>query len=98
GEGEKKGASPPPLVGGGRGEGCLAPENQMTTTLSLRRRLRERGLDGVTLLVIPGVVFVLALFIYPFLYGLFLSFTPKDGGPLANYEKFFSDPFLYDTV
>ena len=70
----------------------------MTTTLSLRRRLRERGLDGVTLLVIPGVVFVLALFIYPFLYGLFLSFTPKDGGALANYQKFFSDPFLYDTV
>ena len=70
----------------------------MSSTLSLRRRLRERGLDGVTLLVIPGVVFVLALFIYPFLYGLFLSFTPKDGGALANYQKFFSDPFLYDTV
>ncbi len=68
------------------------------TTLSLRRRLRERGLDGVTLLVIPAVLFVLALFIYPFLYGLFLSFTPKKGGALANYATFFSDPFLYDTV
>ena len=68
------------------------------STLSVRRRLKERGLDSVTLLVLPGVVFVLALFIYPFLYGLFLSFTPKDGGPLANYEKFFSEPFLYDTI
>lgn len=70
----------------------------MSSTLSLRRRLKERGLDGVTLLVIPGLVFVLALFIYPFLYGLFLSFTPKQGGALANYVTFFSDPFLYDTI
>jgi putative spermidine/putrescine transport system permease protein len=60
--------------------------------------MKERGLDGVTLLAIPGVLFVLALFIYPFLYGLFLSFTPKKGGWLANYETFFSQPFLYDTV
>jgi putative spermidine/putrescine transport system permease protein len=65
----------------------------------LRRRLRERGLDGVTLLVLPGVLFVLALFIYPFLYGLFLSFAPKKGGgPLTNYITFFTDPFLYDTI
>jgi putative spermidine/putrescine transport system permease protein len=70
----------------------------MNTQISLRRRLKERGLDGVTLLVIPGVVFVLALFIYPFMYGLFLSFTPKQGGWLANYATFFSQPFLYDTI
>jgi putative spermidine/putrescine transport system permease protein len=66
--------------------------------LSLRRRMRERGLDGVTLLVLPGVLFVVALFIYPFVYGLVLSFNPKQGGALANYVKFFSDPFLYDTI
>ncbi len=68
------------------------------THLPLRRRLREHGLDSVTLLVIPAVLFVLALFIYPFLYGLVLSFHPKDGGWLANYQKFFSEPFLYETV
>jgi putative spermidine/putrescine transport system permease protein len=66
--------------------------------MSLRRRLRERGLDAVTLLVLPGVAFVLALFVYPFLYGLVLSFTPQQGGWLANYQKFFADPFLYDTI
>ena len=49
-------------------------------TSPLRRRLRERGLDGVTLLVLPAVLFVLALFVYPFLYGLVLSFHPKQGG------------------
>ena len=70
----------------------------MSAQLSLRRRMKERGLDGVTLLVIPGVLFVLALFIYPFLYGLFLSFRPKQGGALANYVTFFSQPFLYNTI
>jgi putative spermidine/putrescine transport system permease protein len=68
------------------------------TRLPLRRRLREHGLDSVTLLVIPAVLFVLALFIYPFLYGLVLSFHPKTGGWLANYQKFFAEPFLYDTI
>ena len=65
---------------------------------SLRLRLRQRGLDGVTLLVLPCVLFVLALFVYPFLYGLFLSFRPKEGGALANYVTFFSDPYLYGTI
>jgi putative spermidine/putrescine transport system permease protein len=68
------------------------------TRPSLRWRLRESGLDGVTLLVMPGVLFVLALFIYPFLYGLVLSFHPKQGGALANYVTFFSNPYLYDTI
>lgn len=63
-----------------------------------RRRLREHGFDSVTLLVIAAVLFVLALFIYPFVYGLVLSFQPKSGGWLANYQKFFAEPFLYDTI
>lgn len=52
----------------------------------------------MTLLVVPAVLFLLALFIYPFLYGLFLSFEPKQGGVLANYQRFFSDSFLYGTI
>ena len=64
----------------------------------LRLRLARHGIDEVTLLVVPSVLFVLALFIYPFLYGLALSFAPKEGGWLANYQKFFSDPFYYDTI
>jgi putative spermidine/putrescine transport system permease protein len=71
----------------------------MRGEVSLRRRLRERGLDGVTLLVLPGVLFVLVLFIWPFLYGLFLSFRPKNGGStFDNFLTFFSQPFLYDTI
>jgi putative spermidine/putrescine transport system permease protein len=65
---------------------------------SLRQRLALRGIDGVTLLVLPAVLFVLAIFVYPFAYGLLLSFEPKEGGIFTNYSRFFSDPFLYDTI
>src|SRR5258708_25564053 len=64
----------------------------------LRVRLALRDLDAVTLLALPAILFVAALFVYPFLYGLVLSFKPKAGDWLANYPKFFSDPFLYDTI
>lgn len=64
----------------------------------LRVVLANRGIDGVTLLVLPALAAVVLLFIYPFLYGLYLSFTPKEGGWLANYQRFFTDPFLYETI
>ena len=44
------------------------------------------------------VLFVLALFIYPFVYGFWLSLQPKTGPVLANYTRFFSDSFLYGTI
>lgn len=69
-----------------------------TAEIPLKQRLAARGLDGLTLLVLPAVIFLLALFIYPFFYGLFLSFNPKAGGALANYQRFFSDSFLYGTI
>lgn len=66
---------------------------------ALRHRLAERGIDRVLLLLVPGVLFVVVLFVYPVFYGLQLSFQPKDGGgPFANYGKFFSDSYLYDTI
>ncbi|MDQ1850303.1 sugar ABC transporter permease [Gemmobacter fulvus] len=65
----------------------------------LRQRLANHGVDGVTLLILPALLFVIAVFIYPFLYGLVLSFNPLEGGgALANYRKFFSDPYLYKTI
>ncbi len=67
--------------------------------VSLGARLAARGLDGGTLLLLPALLFVLALFVYPFLYGLVLSFHPlKGGGALANYRAFFSDPFEWGTL
>jgi putative spermidine/putrescine transport system permease protein len=64
----------------------------------LRLWLAYYGIDATTLLLVPALLCVLLLFFYPFLYGLFLSLRPKEGGMLANYQKFFSDPFLYETV
>lgn len=60
---------------------------------SLRSRLAASGLDGVTLLLLPAALFLVALFVYPFLYGFILSFEPKTGGGIfANYQRFFSIP------
>ena len=66
---------------------------------SLKHRLAERGVDRTLLLLLPGLLFVVVLFVYPVLYGLQLSFQPKQGGgPFANYARFFSDPYLFDTI
>jgi putative spermidine/putrescine transport system permease protein len=66
--------------------------------MPLRTRLALYDLDGVTLLALPAVLFVIGLFVYPFVYGFVLSFQPKIGDWLANYRRFFSDPFLYNTI
>ncbi|MGB6008639.1 ABC transporter permease [Castellaniella sp.] len=42
-------------------------------------------------LVAPAVVVLLALFVYPFIYGVVISFQPMDGGSIwANYIHFFT--------
>lgn len=66
--------------------------------LSLRHRLAERGIDGVTLLIVPAALFILLLFVYPFAYGFLLSFRPASGDWLANYRRFFDDPYMYRTI
>jgi putative spermidine/putrescine transport system permease protein len=65
----------------------------------LSHRLAERGVDRSLLLLLPGLIFLIALFIYPFIYGLQLSFQPRhNADPLANYKEFFTDPFLRLTL
>ena len=54
--------------------------------------------DRTKLLVLPAALFMVLLFIYPFLYGLWLSFAPKEGGALANYAHFFTTDNLYPTI
>jgi putative spermidine/putrescine transport system permease protein len=65
---------------------------------ALRHRLAERGVDRQLLLLAPAVLFVVLLFLYPFFYGLQLSFAPREGGPLASYAAFFSDPYQRGTI
>ena len=67
--------------------------------LALRHRLAERGVDRTLLLLLPGVIAVIALFCYPFLYGLALSFQPATGhGAFASYQAFFSDRFARGSI
>lgn len=54
--------------------------------------------DRVAAMAAPATLLILALFVYPFIYGIWLSFVPKEGGALANYRAFFTDPFLYQTL
>jgi len=51
------------------------------------------------LLLLPALAFLVVLFIYPFIFGLYLSFTEKGGGfTLANYVKFFTDEWEFRTI
>src|SRR5437764_6053366 len=54
--------------------------------------------DRTVLLAAPAALLVAALFIYPFAYGLLLSFEPLKGDWLANYAQFFSSDRLWPTI
>ncbi|WP_244817186.1 ABC transporter permease [Caballeronia sp. Lep1P3] len=55
--------------------------------------------DAKGWLVAPALVFIIALFIYPFAYGLMLSFNPMNGGGAwANYVTFFTDTSMWPTI
>jgi len=89
-------ASPTPLPGSTR-----SPRS----TASLRHRLAERGVDSSLLMLAPALIFALTLFIYPFSYGIGLTFQPSaatqqawGGGVFANYVAFFKDSFIFDSV
>jgi putative spermidine/putrescine transport system permease protein len=63
----------------------------------VRQRRQRRG--DILLLLLPALGFVVLVFIFPFIYGLVLSFSGKDGGlTLANYVKFFTDPWELRTI
>jgi putative spermidine/putrescine transport system permease protein len=69
-----------------------------TTRTALRHRLAERGIDRHLMLLVPGLACVLALFVYPFAYGIGLSFQPESGGVLGAYRTFFGDAYQRDTL
>jgi putative spermidine/putrescine transport system permease protein len=66
--------------------------------VALRHRLAERGLDRQILLLLPALACVLLLFVYPFVYGIGLSFQPDAGGVLGAYRDFFGDAYQRDTI
>ncbi len=61
----------------------------------------SRWLDPVMWMLVPAVLFMLLVFVYPFGHGLLLSFKPLDpseGGAFANYIKFFNTDNLWVTI
>lgn len=81
------------------------PAGRQRSTASLQHRLAERGVDRSLLMLLPAVLFTLALFVYPFAYGIGLTVQPSaaiqerwGGGIMANYVAFFSDPFFRDSI
>ena len=55
---------------------------------------------GVLLLVLPSVLYLLAMFVLPFGYGIFLSLHPAKSAALslANYAAFLTDPWQLRTI
>jgi putative spermidine/putrescine transport system permease protein len=70
----------------------------MAGRTALRHRFAERGIDAQLLLLVPAALFVVVLFVYPFCYGIGLSFQPTSGGPFAAYRAFFSDAYERGTI
>jgi putative spermidine/putrescine transport system permease protein len=89
-----------PVASRGTGRG-----GKVKSTASLRHRLAERGIDASLLMLLPAIVFAVALFIYPFSYGIGLTFQPNPAiqeqwgaGIWSNYVAFFRDAFIFDSI
>jgi putative spermidine/putrescine transport system permease protein len=54
---------------------------------------------NILLFLLPALLFIVLLFLYPFAYGLYLSFSDANGAlTLGNYIKFFSDAWESRTI
>jgi putative spermidine/putrescine transport system permease protein len=54
--------------------------------------MKGQSRNGALFLLIPAIVFIVLLFVYPFGYGLYTSLTKADGSfTFANFTRFFND-------
>src|SRR5690606_13800587 len=90
---------------GGQAMSLSSRAGRTKSTASLRHRLAERGVDRTLLMLLPAILFTLVLFIYPFSYGIGLTFQPSlvtqgqwGSSVTANYTAFFNDPFIFDSI
>lgn len=60
----------------------------------------EKGwTKGIFLLLLPALAFMFLVFIFPFIYGIYLSLTTVKGAfTFDNYIKFFSDQYEFKTI
>lgn len=67
----------------------------------IRARTERGELDLLAMLcLLPSLLYVTVMFVYPFLYGIYASLQPLQGEPwsLKNYISFFTDPYQYATI
>ena len=50
--------------------------------------------------LLPSLLYVIVMFVYPFLYGVYASLQPLKGDAwsIKNYVAFFTDPYQYTTI
>ena len=67
---------------------------------NLKSWLAEHGIDRLLFLLIPAFLAMVAFFIYPTIYGTYLSFHPMEAksGALGNYRSFFGDPYMRGSI
>ncbi len=70
----------------------------MSASVAAPARQSGVRIGAAPLLLAPGVLLVLLLFIYPAAYGLVLSFRPMQGDAWENYRHFLTTPRLLGTI
>ena len=78
--------------------GPLAGVTVQPPRTRLRHRLAARGVDWTLLLLLPALLVLAALFLYPFVYGVMISVQPRTGGMFSNYTDFFTDHYQFSSV
>jgi putative spermidine/putrescine transport system permease protein len=65
-------------------------------------RINERSeLDLLAIVcLVPSLLYIILMFVYPFLFGLYVSLQPTKGSTwsIKNYVSFFADPYQYATI
>jgi putative spermidine/putrescine transport system permease protein len=65
-------------------------------------RINERSeLDLLAIVcLVPSLLYIILMFVYPFLFGLYVSLQPTKGSmwSIKNYVSFFADPYQYATI
>lgn len=73
-----------------------AAERLSPTSPSIAERARR--LDGMAVMALPGLLFMLAAFAAPVLYLVSDSFRDADGPSLAGYRKVLGDPYYIGVI
>ncbi|MGA6979110.1 MAG: ABC transporter permease, partial [Pseudolabrys sp.] len=69
--------------------------------MALARTDSRSELDLLAIVcLLPSLLYVIVMFVYPFLYGVYASLQPLKGEAwsIKNYVSFFTDPYQYTTI